>query len=638
MSLLHQVLTQYWGFSQFRPLQEDIIRSVMEGKDTLALLPTGGGKSICFQVPALAKPGLCLVISPLIALMKDQEQQLKEKGIRAVAITSGMKKSEVELALNNCIVGDFKFLYVSPERLASSLFREALLQMPLNLIAVDEAHCISQWGYDFRPPYLQIAEIRIAFPKIPVLALTASATPEVQKDICEQLHFANYNVFAKSFARPNLSYLVRLTENKFDHLLKVLKNIPGTSIVYVRNRRKTMEIAMELRKLQINADYYHAGLDHQTREERQQAWKKNATRVIVATNAFGMGIDKPDVRSVIHIDLPDDLESYYQEAGRAGRDEKPAYAVVLYDKADLADLAHRCEANFPDREEVRLVYKALANFLQIPTGAGKDITYDFELTAFCKQYQLEAVSTLNCLKLLEMAGAITLSDAFYHPARLRILANPMELYKYQVEHPLYDHLIKVILRSYGGTFDDYVRFSETELSRRCQLDPVELKRQLLYLSKIEIIDYIPATMQPTITFLHARVKEQELYIPKELLEQRKLRFRLRADALRNFLTHSYQCRSILLLSYFGEKNLQRCGTCDYCRERNRLALNDLEVDTLSKKLYAVLKSNPMTPLQIAQSFPEISVEKMEAVLRWLLDTGDLGMDAIGRLYRKLDEA
>ncbi|MBK7888108.1 MAG: RecQ family ATP-dependent DNA helicase [Bacteroidetes bacterium] len=634
MSLIHQVLSQYWGYNRFRPLQEEIIRSIIDGKDTLALLPTGGGKSICFQVPAMAMPGLCLVISPLIALMKDQEQQLRDKGIRAVAITSGMKKGEVELALNNCQLGDYKFLYVSPERLSSERFREALQEMKLNLIAVDEAHCISQWGYDFRPPYLQLAEIRSTFPDIPILALTASATPEVRKDICEKLLFKDFSVFTKSFARPNLSYLVRLEENKFAHLLKVLKNVPGTSIVYVRNRRKTMEIATELRKMQISADYYHAGLDHQTREERQQAWKKNATRVIVATNAFGMGIDKPDVRSVIHMDLPDDLESYYQEAGRGGRDEKPAYAVVLYDKADLADLEHRCIANFPEREVIRNVYKALSNFLQIPTGAGLDISYEFELTVFCKHYQFETLQTLNCLKILEMAGYISMSDAFYHPARVRILAHQMELYKFQVEQPAYDPLVKGVLRSYAGTFDDYVRFSETELSRRTGIEVEELKKQFIYLTKIGILDYIPVTMKPSVTFLHRRVPEGELYIPKEILEQRKLRFRIRADAFRNFLINPHQCRSILLLSYFGEKNLQRCGTCDFCRERNKLALNDMEVETLSEKIHEVLQLHPLIPAELSKKIPDVPVDKLEPVLRWLLDTGDLGLDFIGRLYVK----
>ncbi len=636
MSHIHQILTQYWGFGQFRPLQEDIIRSVVEGRDTLALLPTGGGKSVCFQVPALALPGLCLVISPLIALMKDQEQQLKEKGIRAVALVSGMKRNEITLALDNCIHGDFKFLYVSPERLASSAFREALQQIKLNLIAVDEAHCISQWGYDFRPPYLAIAEIRAFFPQIPVLALTASATPEVQQDICLKLGLKNPNIFSKSFARPNISYLVRYAEDKFGHLLKVLNNIPGTSIVYVRNRRKTFEIAMELRKKNIMADYYHAGLDHQTRTERQMAWKNNSTRVIVATNAFGMGIDKPDVRSVIHMDLPDDLESYYQEAGRGGRDEKPAYAVVLYDAADLADLEHRCTTNFPGREEVRHVYKALANYLQIPVGAGYDITYEFELTAFCSQYKFDNLHTLNCLKLIELAGHIQLSEAFFHPAKVRILSEQMDLYRFQVQHPKYDPLIKTILRSYSGTFDEYVRFSETELARRANLDPEELKNQLVQLTKTGVLDYIAANSQPTLTFLQARVREEDLYISKELLEFRKMRFKIRAEAFRNFLCNPHQCRSIILLSYFGEKDLTRCGTCDYCRERNKLELNDVEMDVLREKIYTLLKTRPMLPAQVSDSLPLVKIDQIELVLRWLLDTGEIGQDAIGRLYLKVD--
>jgi ATP-dependent DNA helicase RecQ len=631
MSLIHQVLTQYWGYSQFRPLQEDIIRSIMEGKDTLALLPTGGGKSMCFQVPAMAQPGLCLVISPLIALMKDQEEQLKEKGIRAVAIVSGMKKSEVEIALQNCIHGDYKFLYVSPERLASPVFVESLSEMKLNMIAVDEAHCISQWGYDFRPPYLKIAEIRTLFPKVPILALTASATPEVREDIMQRLAFKDGQVYSKSFARPNLSYVVRPTEDKMGQLLKILNTIPGTGIVYVRNRRKTQEIAQELKRNRIAADFYHAGLDHQTRFERQDQWMKNKTRVIVATNAFGMGINKPEVRTVVHLDLPDDLESYYQEAGRGGRDEKPAFAVVLYDNADLADLESRYITNFPERDEIRRVYQALGNYLQIAIDSGSNITSEFELVSFCAHYKFETLKTLSCLRLLEMAEYITTSDAIYLPARIRIPIKQMELYKFQVEQPRFDQLIKTILRSYTGLFDDYVRFSEKELARRIQLEPAALKSQLDQLTKLGVIDYIPATDKPTLTFIQPRVKESDLYISSAILEKRKERFKLRADAFRNFLTNPHQCRSMLLLSYFGEKNLTRCGTCDYCRERNKVELNDLEIEEFSIQLKKLLNNNPLPPSEIAGNFPGIPIEKLQATLRWLMDNGEFAVDLKGRM-------
>lgn len=637
MSLIHQVLTQYWGYTRFRPLQEEIVRSVMEGKDTLALLPTGGGKSLCFQVPAMAMSGICIVISPLIALMKDQEEQLREKGIRAVAIVSGMKKQEVEVALNNCIHGNYKFLYVSPERLVSPVFLEYLKEMPVNMIAVDEAHCISQWGYDFRPPYLKIAEIRELFPKIPVLALTASATPEVREDILQRLEFKNPEVFTKSFARSNLSYIIRPTEDKLGHLLKILNSIPGTSIIYVRNRRKTQEIAHILRQYKISADFYHAGLDHQTRFERQNHWMKNKTRVIVATNAFGMGINKPDVRSVIHLDLPDDLESYYQEAGRGGRDEKNAYAVVLYDEADLNDLDNRYLMNFPPREEIRRVYKALGNYLQIPVGSGAGITYPFDLLPFCQQYKMEPLVTMNCLRLLEMTGTISLGEGIFLPARIRIPMKHMELYKFQVENPVYDPLIKTLLRSYAGLFEDYVRFSEAEVARRMSRETNDVTKQLSSLQKLGVVDYIPANDKPTVSYLSERVKEEDLYIPKELLEERKRRYKMRSDAFRHFLTNQHQCRSMMLLAYFGEGNLTRCGTCDFCRERNKVELNDLEMEELLGRLRKLLKETPLPPAEIPQHFVGIPEGKLQAAVRWLLDNRELDTDLTGRIIAPENE-
>ena len=631
MSLIHQLLTQYWGHTRFRPLQEEIIRSVLDGKDTLALLPTGGGKSICFQIPALAQPGLCLVISPLIALMRDQEEQLKRKGIRAVALISGMSKAETELSTENCIHGDFKFLYVSPERLASPRFREALSQMKLNMIAIDEAHCISQWGYDFRPPYLRIAEVRAQFPGIPVLALTASATPQVQKDICERLEMSHPRVFAKSFARPNLAYIVRHTDDKIGHLLKVLQSVPGTSIVYVRNRRRTQELAQELQRQGIRAGYYHAGLDHTARQERQMAWMEGKLRVIVATNAFGMGIDKPDVRSVIHMDLPDNPESYYQEAGRAGRDEKLCYGVILYNQDDLFDLERRVQQAFPDRPLIRRVYTALSNYLQVPIGFGQGQSFSFEVTAFSQRYNLEPIPALHALKLLELAGYISIQDAIYLPARIRILVNSMSLYRFQVEQPVYDPLIKVLLRSYSGLFDDYVRFSEKDLARRVETDIENLRKQLLYLRQIELIDYHPATDEPSLVFLENRVQETELRIPSGILEERKDRAVTRMQAMLRFLNDRHQCRSVLLLSYFGEKDLKRCGICDVCRERNRLEMNDLEVEEIINRIRTIVGQQPLSIREILDQSPGIPTDKLQAVLRWMLDTGELNTDAIGRI-------
>ncbi|MFM1745827.1 MAG: hypothetical protein RLZZ630_1764 [Bacteroidota bacterium] len=631
MSLIHQLLTQYWGHTRFRPLQEEIIRSVLDGKDTLALLPTGGGKSICFQVPALAQPGLCLVVSPLIALMRDQEEQLKRKGIRAVALVSGMSKAEIERSIENCFHGDFKFLYVSPERLASTRFREALGQMKLNMIAIDEAHCISQWGYDFRPPYMRIAEVRAQFPGIPVLALTASATPEVQKDICNKLNMHDPQVFARSFARPNLSYIVRHTDDKSNHLHKVLQSVPGTSIVYVRNRRRTQELAIELQRLGIRAGYYHAGLDHAARQERQVAWMEGKLRVIVATNAFGMGIDKPDVRSVIHMDLPDNPESYYQEAGRAGRDEKLCYGVILYNDGDLFELERKVEQSFPERALIRRVYSALSNYLQVPIGFGQGQSFAFEVTAFSQRYNLEPVPALHALQILELTGYISIQEAIYLPARVRITVNPMNLYRFQVEQPAYDHLIKVLLRSYSGLFDDYVRFSEKDLAKRAETDTETLRKQLIYLRQIELIDYHPATDEPSLTFLENRVSETDLRIPSTILEERKERAIHRIQAMIRFLNDRHQCRSVLLLSYFGEKDLKRCGICDVCRERNRLEMNDLEVEEIINRIRTIVGQQPLSVREILDQSPGIPTDKLQAVLRWMLDTGELNTDAIGRI-------
>jgi len=632
MSLIHQVLAQYWGYTEFRPSQEDIIRSVMEKNDTLALLPTGGGKSICFQVPAMANEGLCLVISPLIALMKDQEENLRNKGIRAVAIVSGMKRSEVDIALDNCIYGNYKFLYVSPERLESDFFLERLIQMKLNLIAVDEAHCISQWGYDFRPPYRRIAEIRESFPEVPIIALTASATPEVKEDICKQLKFKNHQVFTKSFARPNLSYVVRHEDKKMESVLKILKSIPGCGIIYVRNRRKTQDIANQLIKNGIRADYYHAGLSQTQRMEKQSKWMKNNSRIIVSTNAFGMGIDKSDVRSVIHLDLPDNLESYYQEAGRCGRDEKSSYAVVLYNQSDILDLERRIKVNFPELDEIRKVYQALGNYLQIPINGGLGLTLEFDLVSFCDQYRFDPVKTYNCLKVLELEEHLTLSDSIYLPSRLFIPIKNIELYEFQVKHTNYDHLIKTILRSYTGLFDNYIRFNEVELANRSGIEIKTLKQELETLNKLGVLNYLPSTELPQLTFNEARVETKMLRISKANLDDRKQRFTIRANAFKQFITDKYHCRSMLLLAYFGENNLNRCGTCDYCRDRNKLELNDIEMEDLKNEIQLLLNIGPELPQVIASKIKGYKEEKIITVLRWLIDIGDVKTDALGRIY------
>ncbi len=634
MSLIHQILSQYWGYSRFRTPQEDIIKSVMEGHDTLALLPTGGGKSICFQVPAMAQEGLCIVISPLIALMKDQEAQLLEKGIRAVALISGMKQREIEVALDNCQYGNYKFLYVSPERLESAHFQERLPLLKVNLIAIDEAHCISQWGFDFRPPYRKIAKLRELFPVVPMLALTASATPEVRDDICKQLEMKEPVVFAKSFARSNLSYIVRKEENKHAHLLKVLHAIPGTGIVYVRNRRKTQEIAEFLRRSGISADYYHAGLTQQTRADRQEAWMKGTTRVIVSTNAFGMGINKPDVRSVVHMDLPDDLESYYQEAGRGGRDEQPAYAVVVYNEADLLSLDARVEHSFPEAEEVRRVYDMIGNYLQLPIGAGAEQSFSFDLLEFCSRYRLEPVNTMNCLKVLELTEHVRFTEAIYLPSRIHIPISNIELYRFQVEQARFDHLIKTVLRSYSGLFDQFVRFSETELARRSGLAPEQLRKDLDYLNQIGVLNYLPSSESPLLHFTTQRVESKHVRISKEHLEDRKKRFEARAKAFRSFITERNQCRSVMLLAYFGETETTRCGSCDYCRERNKVELNDVEMEALRIDIFLKLENHPLSTEELEAALPARNRNHLTQVLTWLVDQGELGYDVAGRIYLK----
>ena len=465
-----EILKQYWGHDDFRPMQEEIITSVLQGHDTLALLPTGGGKSVCFQVPALAAEGICVVVSPLIALMKDQVENLKTKGIQAIAIVSGMGRREVDIALDNCIYGPIKFLYISPERLASDLVRERIRYMNVNLFAVDEAHCISQWGYDFRPSYLKIADLRELHPKVPVLALTATATAQVREDIQEKLLFKQPDVYQKSFERRNLRYVVQNTENKLKKLLDVANGIQGSGIVYVRSRKETFEIAKFYNENYIKADYYHAGLPIDERSAKQEAWKTNRTRIIVATNAFGMGIDKPDVRFVIHKDIPESLEAYYQEAGRGGRDEQRAYGVLLYNRTDRVKEEKKFQLSFPSVEEIKRIYHHLANYCQLAYEAGEGESFDLDLGEFCARHQLDAIKTLNALKFLEQDEYVSFNESVYLPSRFRFEVLNEELYNFQIQNPGWDAFIKTLLRSYGGSFENYVRLKEFDLARRTGLN------------------------------------------------------------------------------------------------------------------------------------------------------------------------
>ncbi len=629
---IHQILLKYWGYSAFRPLQEEIIRSVMEGRDTLALLPTGGGKSICYQVPAMAREGICLVISPLIALMKDQVENLKKRGIPAAAVYSGMHRNEIGRVISNCRYGTTKLLYVSPERLTTEVMREAVRHMKINLLAVDEAHCISQWGYDFRPPYLEIANIRPLLPKVPVLALTATATPKVVLDIRQKLGFKNENLFQKSFERKNLTYFVIREEDKMNRLLRIVNKVKGTGIVYVRNRRQTKEIADFLQKNRISADHYHAGLDPRVRDQRQLAWIREDKRIIVATNAFGMGIDKPNVRFVVHMDIPDSIEAYFQEAGRGGRDEKPAFAVLLYEKADILDARHNLSLAYPDLKTIRDVYQAMGNYFQVPVGAGRDLQFDFDLAHFADQYRFQHVVAFNSLKLLEKEGFILLTDAFFNPSKLFIKAQKEELYRFQVENAPLDQFIKTILRSYGGILSDFVRISEPELARRSGISEEQVIRNLMFMVKSGLVDYIRQTDKPQLIFVQERVNINDISLSPENYKLRQKEAVERIEAMIGYVESTNRCRSQALLAYFGDVKSRRCGKCDICLERNKVSLNQVEFDRIVETIKPVLKLKSCTMEEIIASAGSIQDEKVLRAIQWLIDNDKIRIEPGGK-YR-----
>ena len=616
---LKNILVKYWGHTAFRPLQEEIIQSVLDGKDTLALLPTGGGKSICFQVPALASDGLCLVITPLIALMQDQVDNLKKKNINAVAIYSGMHRNQIELALDNCMFGDVKFLYLSPERLETEKFRAVISRLKVSLIAVDEAHCISQWGYDFRPPYLRIAAIREFMPGVPVLALTATATPAVVSDIQEKLGFVKENLFQKSFARSNLTYVVQHEENKLGRLLKICNRIQGTGIVYVRNRRRTREISDFLNAQKVSADFYHAGLDPATREKRQAAWMNGQTRVIVSTNAFGMGIDKPNVRFVVHMDLPDSLEAYFQEAGRGGRDGNQSYAVVLFENSDLIDLRHNHALSYPAIDVIKNAYHALGNYFQLATGSGKDRSFDFEISEFCSQYKLNPVVTYNALKFLEKEGYLMLSEDVGSPSLVNIKTKKENLYRFQVENPSYDPFIKLLLRSYSGLFTTFSRISEAEIARRMPMQLNDVIKTLHKLNQLGLITYVPRKDKPQLVFLTERLDVSSLQISRKHYHDRMKSAEKRLESVISYVSSTNQCRSQLLLAYFGEKESQRCGKCDVCIERNKLELSEFEFKRVTEQIELLIADKAMTLEEIVENITGSNEDKIIKAFRWLLD-------------------
>lgn len=623
METIQQILTRYWGYSHFRPLQEEIINSILQGTDTLALMTTGGGKSVCYQIPALAKEGVCIVISPLIALMNDQVEFLIRNGIRATMIHSSLRSKEIDNILENCIHGNMKFLYVSPERLNTDLFIARVQQMNVNLIAVDEAHCISQWGYDFRPSYMNIIELRNLFPEVPVLAVTATATPEVAIDIQKKLGFKKENILRKSFERKTLSYVVLKEEDKAPRLLKIINNVRGSGIIYVRNRRKAEEVALLLQQQNISADYYHAGLNYEERSKRQESWLRDKTRVMVCTNAFGMGINKANVRFVVHLDLPDCLEAYFQEAGRAGRDEKRAYAVLLYNEADRLSLERNMDHSFPEIDEIKRVYAALCSYYNMLPGSGKGSAFDFSLNDFCSKYSLEPMLVISSIKFLEKENYLTLTDAFYRPSRIQILIKQKDLYRYQVEAPAYDAFIKLLLRSYEGLFEGYVNIKEYDLAKRSTLTITEVENLLQRLDKKNIISYIAQSDKPQLVYLDDSHQISNLHISRQHYHELKERALKRLEWVIHYAATTNKCRSEMLLAYFGEKETVRCGICDVCLERNKLELSDLEFKNVSEQVKALLHKEPLSLSDIIHRVQQSREDKTLKTLQWLIDNGKL---------------
>ena len=613
-----EILKQYWNYDNFRGIQEEIIESIGKGHDTLGLMPTGGGKSITFQVPALAQPGLCLVITPLIALMKDQVRNLRDRGIKALAVYSGMTREEIVVALENCIFGDYKFLYISPERLDTDIFRAKLRNMKINMITVDESHCISQWGYDFRPAYLKISEIRELLPTVPVLALTATATPEVVKDIQTKLGFReDSRIFRMSFERKNLAYIVRNTESKQEELLHILNSVSGSAIVYTRNRKRTREVAELLVNNEITATFYHAGLNNDVKDQRQKSWLSGESRVMVATNAFGMGIDKPDVRLVIHVDLPDSPEAYFQEAGRAGRDGQKAYAVLLYAKSDKATLSKRITDTFPDKEYIRKVYEDVNYYFQMAMGDGLGCTFAFNLDEFCRNFKHFPVQADSALKILTRAGYLEYTDEQDNASRILFTIHRDELYKLRETDPETEKLINVILRSYTGLFTDYAYINEDSLAIRSGLTRQRIYEILLMLTRRHILHYIPRKKTPYIIYTRERQEAGRLAIPRDIYEERKESYITRIKAMTEYATAEDKCRSRMLLRYFGEKNEHNCGLCDVCLSKHHSGMKLGEFQEMENQIREQLETSPLSAATLLNRING-EREKAERVLSYLL--------------------
>lgn len=613
-----KILKDYWGYDNFRGIQEDIIQSIGSGRDTLGLMPTGGGKSITFQVPAMAKDGLCIVITPLIALMKDQVRNLRDRGIKAIAIYSGMTREEIIIALENCIFGNYKFLYISPERLDTEIFRIKLRSMKVSMITVDESHCISQWGYDFRPAYLKISEIRNLLPDVPVLALTATATPEVVKDIQQRLAFKEENVFRMSFERKNLAYIVRRTESKQEELLHILKHVEGSAIVYAHNRKRTKEYAQLLNEKGITATFYHAGLSNDTKDQRQKSWVKGETRVMVATNAFGMGIDKPDVRLVVHVDTPDSPEAYFQEAGRGGRDGKKAYAVLLYSKSDRATLKKRIADTFPEKDYIRTVYEHLNYYYQMAMGDGLGCTREFNIDEFCRNFKHFPIQVDSALKILTRAGYLEYTDEQDNNSRLMFTLTKEELYRIHETSPETEKLINIILRSYTGVFTEYAYINEESLSLRAGMTRQQVYDTLISLTRRRILHYIPGKKTPYIIYTRERQEADRLVFTKEVYEDRKESFIHRIEAMTEYAETDDKCRSRMLLVYFGEKNEHNCGQCDVCLSSHSSGIRQGMFDEISRAIEEALKDKEMTTSELMEHIASYEKENVAKTLSYLL--------------------
>lgn len=611
-----EILKHYWGYDDFRGIQREIIESIGSGHDTLGLMPTGGGKSITFQVPALSMEGTCVVITPLIALMKDQVNNLRRRGIRAAAIYSGLTREEIIMTLENCIFGDIRILYVSPERLSSDLFQTKLRHMKVSFIIVDEAHCISQWGYDFRPSYLEIAKIRKFLPNIPVLALTATATPQVVDDIQDRLSFQEKRVFRMSFERKNLAYVVRRTADKREELLHILSSMKGSAIVYARSRRRTKEFSDLINEAGISATFYHAGLDSVVKDDRQKAWQEDKVRVMVATNAFGMGIDKPDVRLVVHIDCPDSTEAYFQEAGRAGRDGFKAYAVLLYNDSDKRKLEKRIADTFPEKDYIREIYEHLAYYYQIGVGSGYGHTFEFNIDKFCHTYRHFPIQVDAALKILTRAGYIEYTEEQDNQARVMFTLDRNDLYRLESNTPNEEKVVTALLRNYGGLFTDYNYIDEAFLASQCGIQPHQVYMILKSLSQRHILHFIPQKKTPYIRYTQRREDKEHILLMPAVYEERKHQFTLRIHAMLSYATNDSICRSRQLLHYFGEENSHDCHQCDVCLDHHKSAASEPRLNEAMTQILSLLddgKPHPITDIRDIQ----LPTAELDAALEYL---------------------